>query len=144
MVLELIRNDLNLLIEELKRERREKLGYKDDDFLLFYAAEFNKNKNQQFLIKALAEIKDSIPNARLLLAGEGLLQDSCKKLASELGVDHMVEFLGYRNDIVNLLPMCDVAVASSLREGLPVNIMEAMACGLPVVATKNRGHIRVS
>lgn len=126
--------------KERRCERRERLGYKDDDFLMFYAAEFNKNKNQQFLIKALAKIKDSIPNARLLLAGEGLLQDSCKKLASELGVDHMVEFLGYRNDIVNLLPMCDVAVASSLREGLPVNIMEAMACGLPVVATENRGH----
>ncbi|MBZ5749708.1 glycosyltransferase family 4 protein [Metabacillus rhizolycopersici] len=126
--------------KELKHERRKRLGYKEDDFLMFYAAEFNKNKNQQFLIKALAKIKDSIPNARLLLAGEGVLQDTCKKLASELGVDHMVEFLGYRNDIVNLLPMCDVAVASSLREGLPVNIMEAMACGLPVVATENRGH----
>lgn len=126
-----------------KRNQREKLGYNANDFLLFYAAEFNKNKNQQFLIRALAKIKDSIPNARLLLAGEGLLQDSCKKLASELGVDHMVEFLGYRNDIVNLLPMCDVAVASSLREGLPVNIMEAMACGLPVVAIKNRGHIQL-
>jgi glycosyltransferase EpsD len=126
-----------------KRNQREKLGYNANDFLLFYAAEFNKNKNQQFLIKALAKIKDSIPNARLLLAGEGILQDSCKKLASELGVDHMVEFLGYRNDIVNLLPMCDVAVASSLREGLPVNIMEAMACGLPVVAIKNRGHTQL-
>ncbi|WP_226526467.1 glycosyltransferase family 4 protein [Metabacillus niabensis] len=126
--------------KEDRRERRERFGFKDDDFLMFYAAEFNKNKNQQFLIKALAKIKDSIPNARLLLAGEGLLQDSCKKLASELGVNHMVDFLGYRNDIVNILPMCDVAVASSLREGLPVNIMEAMACGLPVVAIKNRGH----
>ncbi|MCV9884813.1 glycosyltransferase family 4 protein [Metabacillus halosaccharovorans] len=125
---------------EDKRERRERFGYKDDDLLMFYAAEFNKNKNQQFLIKALAKIKDSIPNARLLLAGEGLLQNSCKKLAAELGVNHMVDFLGYRNDIVNILPMCDVAVASSLREGLPVNIMEAMACGLPVVAIKNRGH----
>lgn len=123
-----------------KREQREKLGYKENDFLLFYAAEFNNNKNQQFLIKALAEIKNSIPNAKLLLAGEGALQDACRKLATELGIDHMVEFLGYRNDIVNLLPMCDAAVASSLREGLPVNIMEAMACGLPVVATENRGH----
>jgi glycosyltransferase EpsD len=123
-----------------KLKQREKQGYKEKDFLLFYAAEFNKNKNQQFLIKALAEIKDSIPNAKLLLAGEGVLQDYCRKLATELGVDNMVEFLGYRNDIVNLLPMCDVAVASSLREGLPVNIMEAMACGLPVVATENRGH----
>ncbi|HZH58318.1 MAG TPA: glycosyltransferase family 4 protein [Metabacillus sp.] len=121
-------------------ERRERFGYKEDDFLMFYAAEFNKNKNQQLLIKVLAKIKDSIPHARLLLAGEGLLQDSCKKLASELGVKHMVEFLGYRNDIVNILQMCDIAVASSLREGLPVNIMEAMACGLPVVATENRGH----
>ncbi|WP_078432583.1 glycosyltransferase family 4 protein [Metabacillus halosaccharovorans] len=126
--------------KEDRRERRERFGYKDDDFLMFYAAEFNKNKNQQFLIRALAKIKDSIPNAKLLLAGEGLLHDSCKKLAAELGVNHMVDFLGYRNDIVNILPMCDVAVASSLREGLPVNIMEAMACGLPVVATENRGH----
>ncbi|MBO1512351.1 glycosyltransferase family 4 protein [Metabacillus bambusae] len=125
---------------EEKQQLREKLGYKPDNLLLFYAAEFNKNKNQQFLIKSIAEIKETLPNAKLLLAGEGALQDSCRKLASELGVDSMVDFLGYRKDIVNLLPMCDVAVASSLREGLPVNIMEAMACGLPVVATENRGH----
>jgi glycosyltransferase EpsD len=52
----------------------------------------------------------------------------------------MVDFLGHRDDLEQLLPMCDVAVASSIREGLPVNIMEAMACGLPVLASDNRGH----
>lgn len=128
------------LSEKEKLERRLQYGYTQNDFLLFYAAEFNKNKNQQLLIKALAELKQTVPDVKLLLAGEGILQCSCKQLAIELNVQNMIEFLGYRKDIVDLLPMCDVAVASSLREGLPVNIMEAMACGLPVVATENRGH----
>ncbi len=123
-----------------KRELRERMGYGPDDFLLFYAAEFNANKNQQLLIRALALAKDRMPNARLLLAGDGPLLDMCKAMSSRLQVDHMTRFLGYRDDIDRLLPACDVAVASSLREGLPVNIMEAMACALPVVATKNRGH----
>ncbi|WP_282937457.1 glycosyltransferase family 4 protein [Paenibacillus sp. RC67] len=119
---------------------RKRLGYTPDEFLMFYAAEFNKNKNQQLLIHALALIQDQVPHARLLLAGEGTLQEKCRELAAELGVAEKVEFLGYRKDISLLLPLCDVAVASSLREGLPVNIMEAMACGLPVIASANRGH----
>jgi glycosyltransferase EpsD len=119
---------------------RHKLDYRTEDFLIFYAAEFNKNKNHQLLIRALAELKTRVPQARLLLAGEGPLLAACRELAESLGVEQQVRFLGYRDDIAELLPMCDVAVASSLREGLPVNIMEAMACGLPVVATVNRGH----
>lgn len=126
--------------EERKRELREEYGYHHDDFLLFYAAEFNQNKNQQLLIHSLALIKDEVPQAKLLLAGEGALLEQCRILARELGVERMVHFLGYRKDIDQILPMCDVAVGSSLREGLPVNMMEAMACGLTVVATENRGH----
>ncbi|PEL07040.1 glycosyltransferase family 4 protein [Bacillus sp. AFS017336] len=128
-------------IDELnKRTLKESFGYHPDDFLLFYAAEFNKNKNQQFLLNSLALIKDDIPNIKLLLAGEGALINECKQLAIRLGISHMVDFLGFRKDIKDIVPMCDVAVGSSLREGLPVNIMEAMACGLPIVAIDNRGH----
>ncbi|MGW6192126.1 glycosyltransferase family 4 protein [Bacillus cereus] len=123
-----------------KRELKLQCGYKPQDFLMFYAAEFNKNKNQSFLIHVLAQLKNEMPHAKLLLAGEGPLIEECKKIAMQLGVSSMVHFLGYRNDIASLLQMCDLAVASSYREGLPVNIMEAMACGLPVVATDNRGH----
>lgn len=123
-----------------KRELKLQCGYKSQDFLMFYAAEFNKNKNQSFLIRVLAQLKNETPHAKLLLAGEGPLIEECKKIATQLGVTNMVHFLGYRNDIASLLQMCDLAVASSYREGLPVNIMEAMACGLPVVATDNRGH----
>lgn len=119
---------------------RAERGYSDDDFLMLYAAEFNKNKNQKLLIESLALIKDKIPSARLLLAGDGPMLVSCKHLAINLGINDKVDFLGLRSDIGDLLKMSDLAVASSLREGLPVNIMEAMACALPVVATENRGH----
>lgn len=128
-------------IDELnKKALKESFGYHPDDFLLFYAAEFNKNKNQQFLLNSLSLIKEDLPNVKLLLAGEGVLLNQCKQLARNLEISHMVDFLGFRKDIKEIVPMCDVAVGSSLREGLPVNIMEAMACGLPIVAVDNRGH----
>ncbi|WNR43793.1 glycosyltransferase family 4 protein [Paenibacillus roseipurpureus] len=126
--------------DQAKADLKISMGYLPTDILLFYAAEFNENKNQQMLIRALAEIGEEAPHVKLLLAGEGPLQDACRALASQLGASDRVTFLGYRSDISRLLPMCDIAVASSLREGLPVNIMEAMACGLPVIAGTNRGH----
>lgn len=128
-------------VDELEKcTLRKQLGYSPDEFIMFYAAEFNKNKNQQLLIHALALLQDEVPQARLLLAGEGAHQEQCRMLASELGVAEKIEFLGYRKDISPLLSLSDIAVASSLREGLPVNIMEAMACGLPIIASINRGH----
>lgn len=119
---------------------REKHGYKKDDFLLYYAAELNKNKNQELLIKAVSKARKEIPNVRLLLVGEGSLMNVYKSMAKELKVDDIIDFVGFRKDIDEISKMSDVAVASSLREGLPVNIMEAMACGKPVIATNNRGH----
>ncbi len=123
-----------------KEELRIAYGYNVGDFLLFYAAEFNKNKNQQLLIQALALIKDEVPNAKLLLAGEGSMLKECKSLAGSLGISDRVHFLGFRIDVEQLLHISDVAVASSFREGLPVNILEAMSAGLPIVASSNRGH----
>lgn len=123
-----------------KKVLRKEYGYKDNEFLLFYAAEFNKNKNQQLLIRSLGEMKEKAPNVKLLLAGDGPLLGQCEKLAMELGVSQNINFLGFRKDVEKLLKISDAAVASSLREGLPVNIIEAMACGLPVIATENRGH----
>jgi glycosyltransferase EpsD len=123
-----------------KEELKKSFGYHANDFLLFYAAEMNQNKNQAFLIRTIELLKNKIPQVKLILAGDGPLLEDCQKLANQLGVSHMVDFLGLRQDIDQILPMCDIAVASSLREGLPVNIMEAMACGLPVIAVDNRGH----
>ncbi|PYZ95069.1 glycosyltransferase family 1 protein [Salipaludibacillus keqinensis] len=125
--------------EKEKLLRKQSLGYHPNDCLLFYAAEFNKNKNQQLLLKVMAKLKHRVPHVKLLLAGHG--DDSaCKLLSDKLGIRNCVTFMGLRDDIDYLLPTCDLAVASSIREGLPVNIMEAMSCELPIVATVNRGH----
>ncbi|GKU75845.1 glycosyltransferase family 4 protein [Paenibacillus sp. L3-i20] len=128
------------LSEEGKKELRSLYNYSEDQFLMIYGAEFNANKNQELIIRALAKLKEKMPDAKLLFAGEGTMLGSCRDLANQLGVAQMVDFLGYRKDMKQLMPICDVAVSSSLREGLPVNIMEAMASGLPIVATTNRGH----
>ena len=123
-----------------KVERRKRLGYTENEYLLFYAAEFNQNKNHSFLIRTIAHLTSTIPHVKLLLAGEGKLLPDCRKLVESLGIIPHVDFLGFRNDIDEILPLCDVLVSASYREGLPVNVMEGMACGLPVIATRNRGH----
>lgn len=126
--------------ENKKIELRKSFGYEANDFLLFNAAEFNKNKNQQLLLHSLALLKEGAPHVKLLLAGEGPLLEECRELTNRLEISHMVNFIGFRKDLDEIIPMCDLSVAPSFREGLPVNVMESMACGLPVLATDNRGH----
>lgn len=120
--------------------RRRLYGFHEDDFLLFYAAEFNGNKNQRLLIEALYHMKHKHSRVKLLLAGTGSMMQQCKRLTVKLGLTKQVYFLGFRDDIEEILPVCDAAVAPSFREGLPVNVLEAMACGLPIIASENRGH----
>lgn len=119
---------------------RKKYGYKKNDFILFYAAELNNNKHQDLLINAVNLLKNKIPDIKLLLAGEGASYQKYKKLVKELEIEDKVILLGYCDDIREILLLSDVAVASSKREGLPVNVMEAMASKLPLVVTDVRGH----
>lgn len=125
---------------EDKRKLREKNGYADDEIILIYVAEMNANKNQGMLIRTMKELTKTIKNIRLLIVGADNYDGKYVKLAEELGVSEYIDFLGHRNDACDLVHLSDIAVGSSLREGLPVNVMEAMACGLPVVLSDNRGH----
>lgn len=126
--------------ENEKFQLRKKHNFNENDFILIYPAELNKNKNQLLLIEVIDIIKDKIPNIKLILAGTGELFNYYRKKVVKKGLEKYIVFTGYRTDIDELIKLSDVSVASSIREGLPVNILEAMACGLPVVATRNRGH----
>ena len=89
------------------------------------------------LLKAFARVSEKYPNARLLLCGLDTESDELKNLAASLGAGSGVSFMGYRRDINELVGMSDVSVSSSRQEGLPVNIIEAMAMGNAVVRGNN-------
>lgn len=123
-----------------KSRLRAKHGYDEKDFILIYVAELNANKNQAFLIKQMPKILQMEPNVKLILCGEGGLHYKYDKLVEALNLKNVVYLAGYRNDIDALLQMSDLYVASSIREGLGINLVEAAAAGLPIIATSNRGH----
>ena len=119
---------------------RKEYGYKEDDFLLIYVAEYIPRKNHMFLIDALPELVKSIPNVKYLFAGRGRDMELTKAYANEKGVAEHIDFLGFRKDIGNLIALSDVGISASRQEGLGLNIAEEMFSGKPVVASMDRGH----
>ncbi|GAA0606372.1 glycosyltransferase family 4 protein [Virgibacillus siamensis] len=126
--------------EKAKKYLRKEYGFKESDFILIYVGELSHRKNQSLLIETMSILKGRIPNIKLLLVGSGSLEKKYKKQVDNLKVSEIVNFLGYRTDIVELMTLSDLAVSSSIQEGLPVNVMEAMATGLPLVVTNSRGN----
>lgn len=123
-----------------KLELRKSLGLKESDFVMIYPARLDKNKNQGLLIEVMEELIKKHKNIHLLLPGEDELNGYYQKMAKEKNVEKYVHFLGYRKDILKLLKISDLALATSHREGLPLNVMEAMYVGLPIIATDCRGQ----
>lgn len=123
-----------------KQTFRNAFGFSDNDFLMIYPADFCYRKNQKMLLKAFSVIHKKYPFVRLLLCGQNTQSAEIKELARSLGADEGVLYLGYRRDINKLVGMSDVSVSSSRQEGLPVNIIEAMAMGNAVIATDVRGN----
>lgn len=115
------------------------LGLKHDDFVLIYPARLDKNKNQEFLIRVMKKLLNKYSNIHLLLPGVDELNGEYQKIAEHFNLQANIHFLGFRSDIPELMKISNVSVASSRREGLPVNIIEAMASGLPIVCIKCRG-----
>lgn len=128
--------------EDARAAKRKELGLGDGDFVLLSVGELIARKNHSTVLKALAELKDDSCYERMqyLICGRGELDAELKQLAEQLGIADHVHFLGYRSDIREICNAGDLFVFMSLQEGLPVALMEAMACGLPVVCSNIRGN----
>jgi glycogen(starch) synthase len=93
------------------------------------------NKGMDTLVKSVPGVLRSVPNVRFVIAGDGPTNSSLRKLVESLGVEDSVEFLGHRSDVPDLLRGATVFSRPSTLEGMPLTVLEAMATGLPVVAT---------
>ena len=124
--------------EQLAMRKAE--GLSSEDFVILCTGELNENKNQKTLISAAAQLKDKIPNLKVLLAGNGPKEEELRDQIHAEGLDGIVKLLGYRTDLEKVVPAVDLVVSCSHREGMPLNIIEAMLCKKPVIASHNRGH----
>ena len=119
--------------------KRAELGIPQDAFVFISVGELNENKNHATVIRTLA--KADIPNSYYLICGEGKLKQQHFELAKKLGISEKVKLLGFRTDVSEILRACDCFVFPSFREGLSVSLMEAMAAGLPCIASRIRGNV---
>lgn len=126
-------------LERAPEEIRRELGV-EDKFVMCFVGELSGRKNQAFLINAMPKVKEQIPNAALVLVGDGDERENYAALAEKLGVAEDVIFTGRRRDAVDLMRASDVYVSASKVEGLPFNIVEALSCERTVVASDIKGH----
>jgi len=129
--------------QAVRAQLRREWGIPESAPVLIYVAELIRNKNQKMLFEALKIIQEKHPDTHLVLVGPDHADGYYQRLAQQMGVADSVVFTLWRSDVGACLRAADIAVASSLREGLALNIVEAMYCGLPVVATDNRGHVPI-
>lgn len=118
--------------------KREELGITRDDILIFSVGELNRNKNHEVVIRAIEELKDK--KVHYAVAGQGILYDELENLAEKLNIAGQIHLLGYQNQIDQWYKCADLYILPSIREGLNVSLMEAMASGLPVICSEIRGN----
>ena len=117
-------------------EVRAELGLRPDEIALMTIGRLADQKGIEFALEALSLMEPDLrQNIRLILAGVGPLADYLAGKAVELGVDNVVDFLGFRDDVGNLLAAGDIVLLPSLWEGLSITLLEAMAAEKPIVAT---------
>jgi glycosyltransferase involved in cell wall biosynthesis len=115
------------------------LSFSKNDYIVGIVAHLADHKGHKYLIKATKILQDKAPNMRVVIVGEGPLFMELNKLVKETEVEDMVFFLGFREDVPQIMASLDLFVLSSHKEGMGSSILDAMASRLPVVATQVGG-----
>jgi glycosyltransferase involved in cell wall biosynthesis len=118
-----------------RAELCQELGLGSDAKLVGMVGRLEPVKGHRYFIEAAAQVAREHPNAHFLLVGDGQLQEEIRRQAAGLGIADRLHLLGYRKDAARVVAAFDLSVLASLHEGSPNTVLEAMAAGVPVVAT---------
>jgi len=128
---------INVDVPILKKKKE--LGLSPECPVVGTVARLSSEKGHRYLLEAAAMVCEAFPSVQFLLIGDGILRKDLEKQAIELGISENVVFLGLRKDVPEILPVIDLFVLPSLYEGFGIVLVEAMAAGKPVVATRVGG-----
>jgi glycosyltransferase involved in cell wall biosynthesis len=131
--------DLMYPCQERRKAARATLGLDDTHMVIGTVGNFTAKKDQKVLLRAAAVLLPRLTSLRIVLVGTGPLEESLRQLAEHLGLTNHVLFAGSRGDVPEILPAFDVFTLTSRFEGLSIALLEAMATGLPCVATRVGG-----
>ncbi len=125
------------------RAMRADLGIHPDAFVIGSVGSLREVKNPRFLIRAFAEFSRRANNTFLLIVGDGPLRSELEALGRELGVSGRILFRGRQTNVRDHIVAMDLFVQSSFKEGSPTAVLEALACGVPVVAARSSGCVEL-
>jgi glycosyltransferase involved in cell wall biosynthesis len=131
--------DLAAIDVQPRASVREELGLSLGSKLFCSAGRLIEDKGHVYLIRAFVSIAERNPMHHLVIVGDGPERAKLEGVVAELGLEGRVHFLGYRRDVISVLKDVEYFVLPSLEEGVPVAVLEAMACSLPVIATSVGG-----
>jgi glycosyltransferase involved in cell wall biosynthesis len=114
-------------------------GFAEEDLLIVSVGRLSVEKNFSLLLSVFAELSRKIDNLRLIIAGDGNCRDDLQRRIEELHISDRARLIGERSDIAEMLISADLYITTSLWEGNPLSVMEAMAAGLPIVASRVGG-----
>jgi len=120
---------------------RGEFGLSEDDFVIAAAGQLIPRKGHQFLLQAVADLKDRYPQIRLVVFGEGYLGNQLRAQASSLGLGDSVAFAGFRDDLDSYVSCFDLFAHPALAEGLGVAALKAAAASVPVVGFAAGGMV---
>ena len=130
------------LSKEEREEKRKALGLKKEDFFLVSVGELNENKNQEVVLKALLRLRKknkNLENIRYGICGDGFFWDRIREDVRKWKLQGTVTMYGYCTHVREILGCADAMAFPSKREGLGMAALEALAVGIPVIASDNRG-----